>query len=113
MASWGSPGPANQFIICRFNGPRTIGLDRGAWVHTKRGEEQVFSDPEEIQTKESLTEILSAFPHAFRDTISATHLSRMTVARLLSALFKEMLIRQRVLQTAGRGHLCTECSRAF
>lgn len=65
MARWASPGPANKFIIRRFNGPRTIGLDGGAWVHTKRGEEQVFSDPEEIQTKESLTEMLSAFPPRF------------------------------------------------
>lgn len=51
MASWGSPGPGNKFIICRCNGPRTIGLDRGAWVRAKRGKEQIFSDTEKYKQK--------------------------------------------------------------
>lgn len=34
--------------VRRFNEAHTIGLDRGARVQTRWGEEQIFSDSEEI-----------------------------------------------------------------
>lgn len=59
------PAPLTNSLIVGVTDYRTIGLDQGAWVETKRGEKQVFSDTEEIETKESLTGVLSGFPHAF------------------------------------------------
>lgn len=51
-----------------------------------------------------MTEILSDFPPAFCASLSGAF-GEGYVSRLLSVLFKEMLIRKRVQGTAGR-HLC-------